>query len=275
MTLSDRCARRQTTYPALVLPYKELRAAIRENLISGAILLSIFEETRESPDIDTGLLFSCDPAAWAEDAISALRFVAGQDNRRELGPKDPSRQHHILEKAREHAQGKGRSDTTSPMLRENAPFIRKRKRTINDDEAGENGNGARREDGAHAGAIGGQSSTGAEQGEDGDDDVASVASANENRHEEARDEREDDVAEASNKYFDLMSTASEQRNGHPLAVLLASAVEERRKTEKRKGHFARLERAKELLAEVAEIIHDVEENLEQALEEEVEDEAAT
>ncbi|KAJ3148899.1 hypothetical protein HDU89_004480 [Geranomyces variabilis] len=63
---------------ALVLPYKELRAAILEHLISGAILLSIFKETRESPEIDTDLLFSCDPAAWAEDAISALRFVAGK-----------------------------------------------------------------------------------------------------------------------------------------------------------------------------------------------------
>ncbi|KAJ3180720.1 hypothetical protein HDU87_001833 [Geranomyces variabilis] len=139
---------------------------------------------------------------------------------------------------------------------------RKRKRIINDDEAGENSYGARPEDGGHAGAKAGQSSTVAKQGEDGDNDVASVASANDNQHEEASNEQEDDVVEAGNKYFDLLTR------------LLASTPEGRRKTEKRKDHFTKLERAEELLREVADIIEDVEGNLEEALEEEVDDEAA-
>ncbi|KAI8586463.1 hypothetical protein BDZ88DRAFT_509718 [Geranomyces variabilis] len=230
--------------------------------------------TRESPEIDTDLLFSCNPEAWAEDAISALHFVAGKVTGKSLVQRTLRDNITSLKKRASTAKAKAefvaafanlkvRYDIADVAGERAVQFATgKRKRTINDDEAGENGNGARREEGAHAGAIGGQSSTGAEQGEDGVNDVASVANVNENRHEEASDDREDDVAEASNKYFDLMSS------------LLASAVEQRRKTEKRKGHFAKLERAKELLAELAEIIDDVEESLEEALEEEVEDEVA-
>ncbi|KAJ3149765.1 hypothetical protein HDU89_003522 [Geranomyces variabilis] len=46
--------------------------------------------------------------------------------------------------------------------------------------------------------------------------------------------------------------------------------EGRRRTEKPKGHFAKLERAQALLQEIVDIIDEVEENIEEALEEELE-----
>ncbi|KAJ3142406.1 hypothetical protein HDU90_004680 [Geranomyces variabilis] len=228
-----------STYPVLVFPANDLIAAVRTHSVAGNVLASIFVLSKESPDVDTDLLFAAEPADWVDDARKALTMAADSlvTRTREatttrdaiLSLKKRSECEHQLAKFHEaHAGIKVRYQTADAAGERAVNFAtKKRKRN----EA------AAREHDAEAG------------GETGSDEGA--------------------VMLPGEKYFEDPSLF-----GALVASTLASTSEGRRRTEKRKGHFAKLERAQELLQEIANIIDDVEENIEEALEEEVEDEVA-